>query len=45
MKIWNKVFWALITILLLAGCNDSSKADNDLNKAKDSPKEMKEATE
>lgn len=43
MKIWNKVLLASIITLLVAGCDDLSKADNNLDKAKDSAEQMKDA--
>ena len=45
MKVWNKVLLASFIGLLVAGCDDSSKVDANLDKAKDSAEQMKDAAQ
>ncbi len=43
MKLWNKTLLASALCLTLFGCDDASKVDNKLDKAKDNAEQMKDA--
>ena len=43
MKLWSKTLIASAVCLFLAGCDDSSKVDANLDKAKDNAQQIKEA--
>ena len=43
MKLWSKTLIASAVCLILAGCDDSSKVDANLDKAKDNAQQIKEA--
>lgn len=45
MKVWNKVLLASFIGLVVAGCDDSTKVDANLDKAKDNAEQIKDAAD
>ena len=45
MNVWNKVLLASLFVLVVAGCDDSTKVDANLDKAKDNAEQIKDAAD
>lgn len=45
MNVWNKVLLASLFGLVVAGCDDSTKVDANLDKAKDNAEQIKDAAD